>query len=143
MTGPDIIVGESPIQRLLGFVVDISDKGGSARCFLDIRDDHINRNGVVHGGIITTLLDCAGGFTAGLATDGDGSVPCLTISLNVQFMAPAISGRVTASAKRRGGGRKLHFLDMQLTDENGRVLATAQGVFKPASRPTPDERPTQ
>ena len=40
------------------------------------------------------------------------------------------SGRVTATGKVTGGGRNLMFLEGELHDEDGRLLATATGVYK-------------
>lgn len=143
MTDAGLIVDDSPVQRLLGFVVDVSQGDGSARCLLDVQQDHINRSGVVHGGIITTLLDCAGGITASLGVDETGMAPFLTVSLNVQFIASITSGRVTATGMRRGGGRNLQFVDVALESDEGLLLATAQGVFKRIPAPSKPKDPTR
>lgn len=127
-----LVEGETGAQRLIGFVVDLSD-GASARCWLDVDERHLNRHGVLHGGISTTLLDVASGFTVSLAHDPTGRQPVQTVTLDAQFVAPARSGRVTAAARITGGGRSLSFVAADLTDEAGRLVASSTGVFKRAA----------
>lgn len=130
MDGPGIIRDETGAQTLLGYVVDISADDGKGRCVLDIGAQHGNRHGALHGGIIACLLDNAMGYGAAMHTSEDGSDKFLTISMNTQFIAPAITGRVTATGKVTGGGRSLMFVEGELHDDNGRLLATATGVYK-------------
>ena len=47
--------------------------------------DHANRNGMVHGGMLMTFVDRAFGMSSRLAS---GAPRAATISLNHQFMAP-------------------------------------------------------
>ncbi|ASM71091.1 MULTISPECIES: PaaI family thioesterase [Roseobacteraceae] len=128
--GPEIIRDETGAQTLLGYVVDISADDGKGRCVLDIGAQHGNRHGALHGGIIACLLDNAMGYGAAVHTSKDGSDKFLTISMNTQFIAPALTGRVVATGKVTGGGRSLLFVEGELHHEDGRLLATATGVYK-------------
>ncbi|MEJ8475276.1 PaaI family thioesterase [Roseibium algae] len=128
---PGIIRNETGTQRLVGYVLDVGQGDGSARCHLDINETHTNRHGVMHGGIASTLLDNAMGATGSLSLDDTGQQPFLTISMTTQFLAPAKSGtRVTAIGRVVGGGRSLLFIDGTLKAEDGTLIATANGVFK-------------
>lgn len=133
-----LIRDETGPQRLIGYVLDVGQADKRARCWLDLDARHLNRHGVLHGGIAATLLDSVCGATASLTVDDTGRVPFLTISLTTQFLAPASSGRVTAMGQVTGGGRSLLYIDGSLRDEQERLLATATGVFKrvPAERRT-------
>lgn len=127
------IKGETGTQRTLGYTVEVGHPDGGARCWLDVSDAHVNRHDVLHGGIAATLLDNAMGATSSLTADDSGRVPFLTISMSTQFMAPAFAGkRVTAAGRVTGGGRSLLFLAADLIDEDGRLIASATGVFKRA-----------
>ena len=130
MDGPGIIRDETGAQTLLGYVVDISAKDGKGRCVLDIGPQHTNRHGGLHGGIIACMLDNAMGYAASLSGDPEGQTKFMTISMNTQFIAPANTGRITATGTVTGGGRKLVFVDGELRDADGGVLATASGFFK-------------
>ncbi|WP_223424843.1 PaaI family thioesterase [Tateyamaria pelophila] len=128
--GPGIIRDETGAQTLLGYVVDISAGDGKGRCILDIGTQHGNRHGSLHGGIIACMLDNAMGFAASLTGDAAGDTHFMTISMNTQFIAPARGGRVVATGKVTGGGRSLVFAEGEVLDEEGRVIATATGVYK-------------
>ncbi|MFN3687158.1 PaaI family thioesterase [Salinarimonas sp.] len=125
-----LIRDETGTQRLVGYVLDVGQPDRRARCILDMDERHLNRHGVLHGGIAATLLDNASGATASLTVDPAGRAPFLTISLNTQFLAPARAGRLTAIAEVTGGGRSLLFIAARLEHEDGTLVATSTGVFK-------------
>lgn len=125
-----LIRDETGTQRLVGYVLDVGQPDRRARCMLDVDERHLNRHGVLHGGIAATLLDNASGATASLTVDPEGRAPFLTISLNTQFLAPARTGRLTAIAEVTGGGRALLFIAARLEHEDGTLVATSTGVFK-------------
>lgn len=130
-----LIENETGAQRTLGYVLDVGQGDGRARCYLDLTEAHMNRHGVLHGGIAGMLLDNAMGATGSLTVDDSGRAPFLTISLNTQFLAPARAGtRVTATGRVTGGGRSLLFIAAELVDGDGTVIATATGVFKRVPR---------
>jgi len=121
---------ETGTQRLVGYVLEVGHADGCARCWLDLDERHLNRHNVMHGGIATTMMDNASGATGSLSVDDTGLAPFLTISLNTQFIAPGLPGRVTAVAKITGGGRSLKYIASELHHEDGTLIATSTGVFK-------------
>ena len=126
-----IIENETGTQRLIGYVLDVGQNDKQARCHLTLRDEHLNRHGVLHGGIATALLDNAMGATASLTVDPDGRAPFLTISMTTTFIAPANEGaQVTAVGKISGGGKSILFAEGELHDAKGQLIAKANGVFK-------------
>ncbi|MCX7567280.1 PaaI family thioesterase [Sulfitobacter sp. F26169L] len=124
-----LIYGETGTQRLLGYVVDVRDRL-HGRCILDVTEHHLNRHGVLHGGIAATLLDNACGTTGSLTVDSTGKAPFLTVSMNTQFLGAGLPGRMTATGTVTGGGRRLLFISAELRHEDGTLVATATGVFK-------------
>ncbi len=123
------IYGETGTQRLVGYVVDVRDPV-HGRCYLDVTDDHLNRHGVLHGGIAVTVLDNACGTTGSLTVDSTGRAPFLTVSMNTQFVGSGKRGRMTATGTVTGGGRSLLFISAELRHEDGTLVATSTGVFK-------------
>ena len=119
-------------QQLIGYFVQIEDAG--ARVVLDIEEKHLNRNGSLHGGIIATLLDAGCGYNASLSRDGSTLDPVTTVSMTINYVSRAVSGRVVGTGKVSGGGRKILHVEGQLTDEDGAVVATSTGVFRRLSR---------
>ena len=139
---PGLIENETGAQRLLGYALDVGAGDGRARCRMTVDETHTNRHGALHGGLSTALLDNAMGATASLTVDPGGREPFLTVSLAVQFLAPARLGDpLTATGRVVGGGRSLVFVDGRLEDAEGRAVATASGVFKRARRHGRSGRP--
>ncbi|MFO6465156.1 PaaI family thioesterase [Jannaschia sp. KMU-145] len=127
MTG--VIRDETGTQRLLGYVLDVSDPA-SARCRLELTGDHTNRHGALHGGIAAAVLDNALGATASLTVDDTGTAPFLTVSMTLNFHAPAHAGdTLEATGRVTGGGRSLIFVAGELRTPD-LLIATATGVFK-------------
>ena len=127
-----IIRGGSGAQLSVDYVVDVGQPDGLGRAMLDVRDQHTNRNGMLHGGIIAMLLDAACGFTASMRLGGgDALTPLVTVQLNISFVGEVAKGqRVTATGHYTGGGRKIAHVYGELKDAEGRLLATATGVFR-------------
>ncbi|MBT6119233.1 MAG: PaaI family thioesterase [Rhodospirillaceae bacterium] len=98
-----------------------------------IEPRHVNIHDIVHGGVVTTIMDKAGGL-CGLrreGEDGDGGRTSLTISMTVNFLASAGPGAVlTATARKRGGGKRIFFCSIEVTDEDGRLIALGDGAYK-------------
>lgn len=124
-----LIREETGSQRLMGYIVDVSDPQ-HGRCWLDVGPQHLNRHNVLHGGIALTLLDSASGATGSLTVDRDGKAPFLTVSMTVQYIGPGHPGRVVATGTVTGGGRKLLYITGELRHEDGTLIATSSGVFK-------------
>ncbi|WOI56557.1 PaaI family thioesterase [Palleronia sp. LCG004] len=134
---PGIIRDETGTQRTLGYVLDVGQGDGRGRCRLVVDERHTNRHGVLHGGLVTVMLDTAMGATGSLSMDETGTYPMLTISLTVNFVSSARLGQsLEAEGRLTGGGRKVKFIAGELRDDEGTLVATATGVF----RTLPDHR---
>lgn len=94
---------------------------------------HVNVHGIVHGGVVTTIMDKAGGLCGLLreGEEGDGGRTSLTISMTVNFLASVGPGTtLTATACKRGGGRRIFFCSIEVADETGRLIAIGDGAYK-------------
>ena len=125
-----LIIGETGAQRLIGWVTDVGQPDGRARLYLDVGEQHTNRHGVMHGGIIAMMLDSACGYTGSMHVDPETLPQMLSVSFTTQFLAPAEKGKVTASAQVTGGGKRTLFIAGELHDAGGRLIATSTGVYK-------------
>lgn len=89
-----------------------------------------NRSGTLHGGVLATLLDAAGGFS-GCYCPREGHVrKAVTLSLNTSFTGQCSEGRIAVTGRRIGGGRKIFFITAEVRDEQENLLATAQGTYR-------------
>jgi uncharacterized protein (TIGR00369 family) len=127
----DPVTGEPAygIQRLLGFrVTEWSEDRAVVE--LKLTADHLNRSGVVHGGVLTTLLDTALGFS-GLYCPYPGRIRrAVTLSLTTSFTGQAREGVIRAIGTRRAGGRRIYNATGEVLDADGRILALGEGTFR-------------
>lgn len=131
------IANNTGAQSTIGYVVQI--ESGQARVILDLHEGHINRNDGLHGGIAATLLDAVCGYTASIRDGDDVVLPVTTVSLTVNYLARAQTGRVTATARLTGGGKRIVFTDAVLSAEDGTTIATATGTYKMLRQPSPEK----
>jgi uncharacterized protein (TIGR00369 family) len=113
--------------QMLGFRVT-EWREGFVRMEMDVRPEHLNRSGVLHGGIVSALLDTACGY-AGTWCAKKGNVRwAVTVSLTTHFTGQARGGTLTTVGRRRGGGRKIFFASAEVLDETGQVLGFGDSV---------------
>ncbi|HVI49808.1 MAG TPA: PaaI family thioesterase [Candidatus Sulfotelmatobacter sp.] len=101
-----------------------------ARIELDLRPEHQNGVGSVHGGVLMSLLDTVSGFSGVYPKDGEEPRGCATVSMNVKFMKPATKGKLIAESRSQGGGRSIFFTHAEIRDEAGELIATGDGTFR-------------
>src|SRR5271169_3039932 len=81
-----------------------------AEVVLEIGPRHLNRSGVLHGGVVATLIDTACGYAGVHAIEPGKIRRAVTLSMTVSFLGQAGLGAVlTARARRTGGGRNIFF----------------------------------
>jgi uncharacterized protein (TIGR00369 family) len=118
----------SGFARLLGYRLARWEPD-RAEVVLELGPQHQNRGHVAHGGVLATLIDTACGFAGCWAPKGE-SRAAVTLSLTTQFLAPAASGRLTATGRKVGGGRGVFFATAEIRDEAGALVARGEGVFR-------------
>ena len=117
---------DSPFSRLLGIEDGVSE-GGVGSVSLAIRPHHLQAAGRVHGGLIAVLVDTA--FFRAVRSRLAPGQRTTTIELKINFLEPADSGRLTATATLIGDGGRLMVADVQVTSDDGRLIAQALGTF--------------
>ena len=99
---------------------------GWAYAFL-AEERHTNPAGLVHGGMLCTLLDHA---LSAIAWEANERKPCVTVALDVQYLAPARAGDfVVARGRIVRQASTLVFLQGALT-LGEETIATASGIAK-------------
>jgi uncharacterized protein (TIGR00369 family) len=115
-----------PFARLLGIeLVDLSEAG--ATLGLEVRAEMLQNQGVVHGGVIASLVDTAAAFAVSTILAGDEITT--TIDLTIHFLRPVTEGRLTATAEVRRAGKRVIVLSVEITDAQGETVATAVTAF--------------
>lgn len=103
---------------------------GEAEFHMPIQPQHLNRQGMLHGGLIATLLDAACGYAGLYSAEHEEEVHGVTVMLNISYLNSAREGTVIANGKVSRSGRSLYFVQGTLRSDLGELLATAQGTFK-------------
>lgn len=91
---------------------------------------HLNRSGVVHGGVLTTLIDAACGYAGCWAPPDAPLRRAFTLSLTTHFIATPRGSTLTCIARNRGGGARIYFAAAEVTDDEGRLVASGEGTFR-------------
>lgn len=100
---------------------------GDVTVDLDAKEEHLNVGGIVHGGVLLSMLDSAmGGAVVTHLEEGEWTA---TESLTTNFMRPGPLGKLTARGRVEKRGRLTAFVTGTLTDSAGTVIATATGVW--------------
>lgn len=108
--------------RSLGIELD-SIEHGRARLSLEVRQQHLQLAGIMHGGAIATLIDTAVAFAiVGASKPGSRFT---TIEMKVNYLRPIREGRVVADAKLIRDGRRIIVSDCDVYDCEGKLSAKA------------------
>ncbi|MCE9523459.1 MAG: PaaI family thioesterase [Alphaproteobacteria bacterium] len=118
------VLNESGFNKYVGPVWQAPD--GSDFLF-DIREEHLNGGGALHGGMMMALADIVMGRTVRDALDG---AKALTISLNCDFIGPSKLGeRIRGTATITRKTRSIVFINCELKVDS-RMILTATGIWK-------------
>lgn len=114
---------------------------GFVEMHIDIRPDLLNAAGVVHGGVLMSLLDSSCGIAASYDEGTGKRRYSLTLVFDVNFLKAARDGRLTIRAAKRGGGRNIFVCEAEIIDEAGDTITTGSGTFRFRSGQRPDANP--
>jgi uncharacterized protein (TIGR00369 family) len=92
-----------------------------------INQNHLNAAGITHGGFICSLIDAGAGTAAHRSSE---RTPCVTISLDVKFIATTkISDEIVGFTKILKKTKSMVFLICHLKSKD-KIIASASGIWK-------------
>ena len=95
---------------------------------LDVAPLHLNGIGVVHGGIMATLIDTVGARAAVFCIVPGNVRQAVTVSLNVNLVGNIGKGLLVAEARVRKSGKTIFVSSCDVHDGEGNLLATGEVV---------------
>lgn len=112
----------------------VSDDPDDARVRLSIRDDLRQPFGLMHGGVMSTLVEsvCSRATAGAVYEDG---MAAMGQSINVSFIRPVTEGSVEVRARARHRGRTTWIWEAEVLNDAGKLCALAQMTI--AVRPRP------
>ena len=111
------------LARLLN--LDISYGDDTCIVKMPVRDFMYNPQGSLHGGIIGTVLDISMGHLL-VHSVGVG----MTLEMRTQFLRPARTGTIVATARFLKKGRSINFLESRMMDADGKYMAVASSTWQ-------------
>jgi uncharacterized protein (TIGR00369 family) len=114
----------------------IDDDPEHARARVAIRDELRQPVGLMHGGVMSTLVESVCSRATALAVLGDG-MAAMGQSISVSFMRPVTEGHAEVRARARHRGRTTWVWEAEVVDANEKLCALAQMTI--AVRPLPEE----
>lgn len=120
----------SEFYRWVG--IELVDAGsGLVEIAFEAGAQHVNLQGLVHGGMLATLADTAMGLA--VRTVLDPSRRHVTVQLGIEFLSPGRPGRIVAHGRSVKIGRQLGFAEADVVDSRGRLLALARSTLSVTS----------
>jgi uncharacterized protein (TIGR00369 family) len=131
-----------PFNLMLGLRLDHLDTHSVSMSF-NMKNDLVGNflQGILHGGVISSVLDMAGGMlvmSSMIEKHPDAGIEelqmllakCSTIDLQVSYLNPGRGDIFTAKAVMQKNGSKIAFTRMELHNERGSLIATASGTYR-------------
>jgi len=114
-------VNHCPYFELLS--MKILDVGlGFSLLEIHLAEKHLQPFGFVHGGVFASIIDAAA-FWAVFCGIEDQNAGATTVDLKLNYLAPAVSGKLIAKGRQIKLGKTLGYAETTVTDENSRLLA--------------------
>lgn len=121
----------SPFIELIGARLD-EWREGYVRMSLELEERHTNPMGMMHGGVVTTMMDDAiGGVIASIrGTETMFAAPHLLVEMNTSFLSSARPGdTITVEAKVLKLGRRVAFGEAETRRGDGEIVALGRMAF--------------
>ncbi len=114
----------------------LDDDPDHARVRLSLRDDLRQPFGLLHGGVMSSLVESICSRATALVVLPEGNV-AMGQSITVNFLRPVTKGGAEVKARARHRGRSTWVWDAEVLDDEGKICALAQMTI--AVRPLPGQ----
>src|SRR3954451_19534259 len=98
---------------------------GKARVRLSVREQLLQPAGLVHGGVLSSLVESVCSRATNEAVHEDG-LAAMGQSLTINFIRPITEGTIEVAARARHRGRTTWVWEADVIDAEGRTCALAQ-----------------
>jgi uncharacterized protein (TIGR00369 family) len=117
-----------PFLRHLG--IELERVGnGEAEMSLIVRDEHLQTMGIVHGGVLASILDSVTWWAAFAVQPRDSASRLTSIDLKVNYLSALRSGRAVARARCKKAGGRLCYATAEILDDTGKLLADGSSTL--------------
>ncbi len=127
-------VESAPYYQLLQITLEQIDVG-FARFRMPFRKELTHPYAIVHGGAIASLADTAVAFAL-MTLVGPGE-KVLTVEFKINFLAAVNEGEMISEARVIDKGKKMAIADMEVRNQNGKLVAKGLATYMILSSPKP------
>jgi 1,4-dihydroxy-2-naphthoyl-CoA hydrolase len=103
----------------------LDDDPDGARARIPIRDDLRQPFGLMHGGVLSSLVESVCSHATARAVFGEG-MAAMGQSINLSFLRPITAGHAEVRARARHRGRSTWVWEAEVLDGEERLCALAQ-----------------
>lgn len=114
----------SPFDELLG-TEWLDDNPDHARVRIKLRDELRQPVGLLHGGVMSAVVESVCSRATAIANAADGKM-AMGQSIDVSFLRPVTEGAIEVHAVARHRGRTTWVWDAEVRDSEDRVCALAR-----------------
>ena len=114
------VVKKSPYPSHMAMVLDHIELD-RADIVLELADYHLQPFGIIHGGVVATLIDTATFWAAFLRLPEDAGL--VNVDLKLNYLQPVIEGRLTAKGTCIRPGNIISYSEAKVFDETNRLIA--------------------
>jgi uncharacterized protein (TIGR00369 family) len=115
------LINNSPYFNLLSMrIIEVGI--GFSLLEIDLAQKHLQPFGFVHGGVFASIIDAAA-FWSIFHEIEDPNASATTVDLKLNYLAPAVEGKLVAQGRRIKLGKTLGYAEATVTDETGKLLA--------------------
>lgn len=115
-----------PFAKLLGIQLESHEPGHSVMS-MEIREEHKQNHGVVHGGAVAALIDSAMALAI-MPMLGENE-RTTTVDLTIHYLRPLTEGTARATARVVRGGRRVITVSAELFDHQDKLAATGISTY--------------
>ena len=110
----------APYPALLGMSLDAIDFD-SCTIGLTVAEKHLQPFGIIHGGVLATLIDTATFWAGFMRLPEDAGL--VNVDLKLNYLKAVSSGKLRAEGKCLRAGRVISYTEASVFDESGELLA--------------------
>jgi uncharacterized protein (TIGR00369 family) len=130
----------SPFHDMAGFRM-LEWRDGFVRIRCELKQHHQNRQGAVHGGVVLALIDEAGGAAGVYSADPAVNRKSVSVTLDAKFVGRAQGDWVEVTGRVAGQGRSLYFVQSEVRDSHGALVAFGTSTHRWRRGSGPDHHP--
>lgn len=113
-------VRTAPYPHLIGMTIDALELD-RCRIGLELGERHLQPFGIVHGGVLATLIDTATFWAGFLRLPEDAGL--VNVDLKLNYLKAVVRGKLHADGRCLRAGRQISYTEAGVYDESGELVA--------------------